>query len=130
MKNWLQSANSCNSGEWILLIEFRYKFLTFYRNNNTCNIVLYYLNCSSFWINYLIDYTRPSLYTIIVTRPINDWIIEIDYILYRLINRDPFPPSPLQKWKTDLIFVEDGWVYTLSIKISFIYNRHYLFQMT
>lgn len=84
MKNWLQSANSCNSGKWILLIEFRYKFLTFYRSNNTCNIVLYYLNRSSFWINYL---TTPSLYTI-VHNSSYEWMIEIAYILYRLINRD------------------------------------------
>lgn len=43
-------------------------------------------------------YTSISLHNnTIVTRPINDWIIEIDYILYRLINRDPSPPSKNEK---------------------------------
>lgn len=71
-------------------------------------------------------YTSVSLHNnTIVTRPINDWIIEIDYILYRLINRDPSPPSPLQKWKTDLIFVEDEYMHCRSKSHSYIVDIIY-----
>lgn len=71
-------------------------------------------------------YTSVSLHNnTIVTRPINDWIIEIDYILYRLINRDPSPPSSLQKWKTDLIFVEDEYTHCRSKSHSYIIDIIY-----
>ena len=51
---------------------------------------------------------------------INDRIIEIPYILHRLINRDSSPLSS-KKIKNWLVsFVEDGWIYTLLISLDIV----------
>lgn len=71
-------------------------------------------------------YTSVSLHNnTIVTRPINDWIIEIDYILYRLINRDPFPSSPFQKWKTWYSSRMDEYTHCRSKSHSYIIDIIY-----